>query len=961
VFDGQGHVIRNLTISKIPDDHERTTGAEYDDWDIYEIDFDAGLFGLTLNATLKNVGFEGANLTPASYAGPIPVWRAASTVGALAGSVYNSEIANCYSAGAVQAYYTAGGLCGYSIYSSFRDCYNAAAVSSYTGARDSAYGYRLPGLVSVAGGISGMAWFTPFENCHNTAPVKARSAGSNMVIAGGIVGDGFLHSYTTGGPPLTSLTDCSNAGAVDIDVFLTGSPTYGAAGYPYAGGVAGCASAITRCANTGAVTATSNYTLAYAGGLAAAAFYVTDSFNTGAVQSVTGSSGYAITCAGGIVADGSTFGSDIQRCYNSGSVHADGNTSYSGLSARYIAGGIVGRLRGVVADCATLTTDIDAESVRRLYTYESSIGAFTGEYIENSQGGLTWYGMGRAENCFAIPADVYYVSRTLGDAGLYTAIDEGEARSEWTYKGRLGWDFESTWTMSPYSAYPVLKWFATPAFTLTVTRGMDGHGFVEAAADDGAVEVITRDYQFRVRRGADVTLSFKPAEYNVVTSVTVDGVDVGRPATYTFSNVAADHDVAVEFLYVEPTPEPPATEAPVASDYAGGNAGGGGSGGGGGGGGGGGDAAESPAATAGATPTPKASATPAASASATPKPGASGGPGSEGEADSAVVEGDGDTSVDLDGAGFEVPKGAAPEGSVISLERLDGLPAPPPEGAELASGAFRVSTGTGGASGPDAGGGTLERPGTLTLAYDTSAVKDPADLAIYYYDEAAGAWVYVGGEVDPLAGTVSAPFGSTAPVAVFENFSIRRFTDIGQGHWAAAYVKRLAALGIVDGYPEDDGAYTDRSDGLITRAEFVKLIVASLRRPLAEGYDGSAFADWGETEGWAKPYLGAAVDAGIVNGSLDDGALNLNAARNVTRQEMIAMAVRALGVEVPEGAEAPGVGDVAEADGWARGDVAFAAANGLIDTDGGAARPLAAATRAEAAMTLFKLLEFLMY
>jgi hypothetical protein len=100
------------------------------------------------------------------------------------------------------------------------------------------------------------------------------------------------------------------------------------------------------------------------------------------------------------------------------------------------------------------------------------------------------------------------------------------------------------------------------------------------------------------------------------------------------------------------------------------------------------------------------------------------------------------------------------------------------------------------------------------------------------------------------------------------------------------------------------------------------------------------------------------VKAGIVNGSLENDALYIYGGRNISRQEMIAMAVRALGIEVPAGAAAPaGITDFNDTGAWARDAAAFAASNGMINTNGSVLRPQADAARAEAAMALYKLLE----
>jgi hypothetical protein len=175
------------------------------------------------------------------------------------------------------------------------------------------------------------------------------------------------------------------------------------------------------------------------------------------------------------------------------------------------------------------------------------------------------------------------------------------------------------------------------------------------------------------------------------------------------------------------------------------------------------------------------------------------------------------------------------------------------------------------------------------------------------------------------------------------------------------YIEGLAENGVVDGYPAADETFEFRPEQGISRAEIVKLIVTSLSLPPEDEFDGSVFDDWESVAPWARPYIGAAVKAGIVNGSLENGALLLNAGAGITRQEMIAMAVRALNITgaMGDGAAAPeGISDFGDASDWARETLAFALANGLINSDNGKSRPLDGATRAEAAMMLYNTINY---
>nr|MCL2058279.1 S-layer homology domain-containing protein [Oscillospiraceae bacterium] len=175
--------------------------------------------------------------------------------------------------------------------------------------------------------------------------------------------------------------------------------------------------------------------------------------------------------------------------------------------------------------------------------------------------------------------------------------------------------------------------------------------------------------------------------------------------------------------------------------------------------------------------------------------------------------------------------------------------------------------------------------------------------------------------------------------------------DIVSGHWAAAQITHLVSLGVINGYPQGDGTFIFAPDRLINRAEYMKLIAASLDLPLIEGYEGSRFADWGDVEDWARPYIAALIEDGIVLGSLEGGRLFINPLSDVTREEMTVMAVRALGA-LPGGVGGSqdgslDAGDIMEyivdyeaIQDWALNEVAFAIAEGLVNLRNSSGEPL---------------------
>ena len=104
-FDGQGHVIKNLTV-------------------IVEDGCEAGLFSRTQGATLKNIGFENATIkNTRTCEGGANGTRA----GVLAGEAYQSTVINCYSVGNIVVetlHSQCNGLCGETASTSVKSCFS---------------------------------------------------------------------------------------------------------------------------------------------------------------------------------------------------------------------------------------------------------------------------------------------------------------------------------------------------------------------------------------------------------------------------------------------------------------------------------------------------------------------------------------------------------------------------------------------------------------------------------------------------------------------------------------------------------------------------------------------------------------------------------------------------------------------------------------------------------------------
>jgi beta-lactam-binding protein with PASTA domain len=213
VFDGNGHTISHLTY---------TTTDELKN---------AGLFGVTGAATIKDVHLKDVSISAASY------------VGALIGRQSDGQVLRCSSTGSVAAAnfaaVYAGGLIGKADWGgSVTDCRSSCTVTASAEAGASCagglVGLHHGGLISrsfatgavssggnaqcMAGGIAGSVEYGgSVKFCCATGSVSAASDG-NQSLAGGIAGfvnDGlFTDNYSTGAVTSTSTADTSFAGGL---------------------------------------------------------------------------------------------------------------------------------------------------------------------------------------------------------------------------------------------------------------------------------------------------------------------------------------------------------------------------------------------------------------------------------------------------------------------------------------------------------------------------------------------------------------------------------------------------------------------------------------------------------------------------------------------------------------------------------------------------------------------------
>lgn len=206
-FDGNGKVVKNLTINRPTEDN-------------------IGLFGRTNYATIKSIGIENCNVVGQDNVGGLVGYSRNSIfsncyvvgnitsivnitfeiigyVGGLIGDNYSSTISSCYTAGNVNGVGYAGGLVGYNVTNStIFNCYTTSKVSGkyYAGglvaynANNSIISncYSM-GKVSGSGGstIGGLVGFNREATIQNSVAANDTIISTNTSEVYRIIGDGI--------------------------------------------------------------------------------------------------------------------------------------------------------------------------------------------------------------------------------------------------------------------------------------------------------------------------------------------------------------------------------------------------------------------------------------------------------------------------------------------------------------------------------------------------------------------------------------------------------------------------------------------------------------------------------------------------------------------------------------------------------------------------------------------------
>ncbi len=170
------------------------------------------------------------------------------------------------------------------------------------------------------------------------------------------------------------------------------------------------------------------------------------------------------------------------------------------------------------------------------------------------------------------------------------------------------------------------------------------------------------------------------------------------------------------------------------------------------------------------------------------------------------------------------------------------------------------------------------------------------------------------------------------------------FKDLA-GHWAAPPIGRLAASGVLGGFP--DGTFAPEQP--VTRAQFAYALASALKWPVPERT--SSFNDY--VPDWARPAVEKAVYRGVITG-YPDGTFRPDA--GITRTEMAVMIDRAL--KLGESNSQLTCKDLNKIPDYALGSVNSVTDAGILQVSVGYFNPVKVVTRAEMAAALDRVLSW---
>lgn len=242
-----------------------------------------------------------------------------------------------------------------------------------------------------------------------------------------------------------------------------------------------------------------------------------------------------------------------------------------------------------------------------------------------------------------------------------------------------------------------------------------------------------------------------------------------------------------------------------------------------------------------------------------------------------------------------------------------------------------------------------EAPITISVDYTPTAeeLKDPEHIVVLYIDGNGNAVPVLSGKYSSVTGRI------TFKTTHFSKYAVayihKTFNDTAAYSWAEKQIGVLASKGVLNGTSRTTFAPGEN----ISRADFIMLLVKALG--LTAKVD-SNFNDV-STKDYYYEAVGIARKLGITSGV---GVNRFNPKASITRQDMMVMVDNALKIAkklsvTGDAGDLAGYSDASKIAAYAEASVANLVKDGIIQGSGGRINPLGNATRAEAAVIMYKI------
>ncbi|MNC08824.1 Endo-1,4-beta-xylanase A precursor [compost metagenome] len=221
-------------------------------------------------------------------------------------------------------------------------------------------------------------------------------------------------------------------------------------------------------------------------------------------------------------------------------------------------------------------------------------------------------------------------------------------------------------------------------------------------------------------------------------------------------------------------------------------------------------------------------------------------------------------------------------------------------------------------------------------------------IVVWYINPAGKAVKIPDTRFDAAAGRVT--FSTTHFSKFAVSYELKTFADAAKFPWAQQSIEALASTGVINGISDTSFA----PEANITRADFLVILVRGLG--LTAGFNDN-FSDVSPAKYYYEA-LGIARELGITDGA---GNNLFKPDTPVSRQELMVLGSRALslsGAAMPAGSadDIRKFSDRAELAAYAVEDVAAMVKEGIVSGSGSKLNPHANATRAEAAVIVYRII-----